>query len=105
MPSLPRAPASSKILAPKTDPRGWGSITPYRAGQFRVRIYIQGHREERILPTEPLAKATLEAFRRRKVEIEAGVATPAGLAEEVRVADVIPELLASMKAGVRRVYA
>jgi integrase len=85
-------------------PRGWGSITPYRDGQFRVRIYIQAKREERILPTEPLAKATLEAFRRRKVEIEAGTARPAGLAEDVRVKDVIPELLDAMKAGVRRVY-
>lgn len=84
--------------------RGWGSVSPYRDGQYRVRIYIQGRREERILPTEALANATLEAFRRRKVQIESGAATPAGMAEDVRIKDVWPELYASMQAGTKRVY-
>ncbi len=89
--------------ARKAAPRGWGSVTPYRGG-FRVRISIDGDRIERYLPTEPLANATLEALQQRKVEVESGVASPRGMAEDVRVSDVIPEFLASVETGARHVY-
>lgn len=85
-------------------PRGWGTIAPYRGDHFRVRISIDGERLERIVPTMPLAKATLVALQQRKVEVESGLASPRGMAEDVRLKDVIPEFLAAMKAGTRHVY-
>jgi integrase len=88
----------------KLPARGWGSVRPYRGGKFRVRITIDGERIEQIVPTQDIAKATLAALQQRKVEVKAGIAHPRGMAEHVRVKDVIPELLDMMRAGTRHVY-
>jgi len=88
----------------KASPRGWGTVAPYRGDHFRVRISIDGERIERILPTEPLANATRDALRQRKVEVESGLASPRGMAEDVRVRDVIPEFIAAVKSGGRHLY-
>src|SRR6185369_10645733 len=77
--------------------RGYGTISPHKNG-WRVQIYIAGVRHERLFQRKdkPLATLTLEAFRRRKVEVESGLAHPAGTNESVTYGDVADEMFETL---------
>jgi len=84
-----------------TSARGWGSIVDHPGGH-RASIYINGRREQKVLPTKPEANAWLKIMRSRKLLIEAGATAVPGLAEQVRFRELEEPFRHRLELGFRR---